>query len=264
MRRFDVTDDTMPRKTAASIAASATKVETALRAGQSKAAVRRLAQKEGFKGYSLFFAPCPADKARYPGLKYLWVIGPDLFPYDTMHLFLSNVVARLWELLAGENEKLGDDLPGVMSKASREAIGREIKAGRPTIPLNQARPLPDMCKDSSSYKSVDWMYFLLSVGEVVLADRMPDELFNKFMLLCRAGRLVFKPSLMTEQQQKEADKLLKRFCHAYYTHIYAGKDGRLRLCRPPLWPGWTLPPTYAHVVLHDRNGSFQPSASSAR
>jgi len=108
------------------------------------------------------------------------------------------------------------------------------------------------------------MYFVLSVGEVVLADRMPDELFNKFMLLCRAGRLVFKPSLMTEQKLKEADKLLKRFCHAYYTHIYAGKDGRLGLCRPPLWPCWTLPPTYAHVVLHDRNGSFQPRASSAR
>jgi len=58
-----------------------------------------------------------------------------------MHLFLRKVVARLWELLAGENQKLGDDQRGVMSKANREAIGREIKAGRPTIPLKKKRAL---------------------------------------------------------------------------------------------------------------------------
>jgi len=119
----------------------ATKVETARRAENSKAAVRRLAQKEGFEGDSLFFWPSPADKARYPGLKYLWGFGPDVVPYDTIHLFLSNIVARLWELFAGKDEKLGDDQPCVISKATREAIGREIKAGRPTIPLTQARAL---------------------------------------------------------------------------------------------------------------------------
>ena len=151
-----------------------------------------------------------------------------------MHLFLSSVVARLWELFACENERLGDDQPCVISKASREAIGREIKAGRPTIPLNQARALLDIYKQSSSYKAVDWMYFLLSVGEVVLAHRIPDEFFNMFVLPCRARRLLFKPSPMTERQLKEADKLLKRFRHAYYTHVYAGKDGRWRLRRPTI------------------------------
>jgi len=169
-RRVDVTGDTTPRRTAASVAASATAVETARRAGHSKAAERRLAQKDGFKGYSLFFAHSPADKARYPGLKYLW----HLVSYDTMHYFLSSVVARLWELFADENEKLGDDQPLVTSKASREAIGREIKAGRATIPLNKARALRDTSNHSSSYKAVDWMFFLLSAGEVVLADPVND------------------------------------------------------------------------------------------
>jgi len=70
------------------------------------------------------------------------------------------------------------------------------------------------------------MYFLLSVGEVVLAHRIPDECFNMFVLPCRARRLLFKPSPMTERQLKEADNLLKRFCQAYYTQVYAGKDGR--------------------------------------
>jgi len=109
LRKFDVSGNTTHRRTAASIAASAAKVEDARAAGQSKAAVRMLAQKEGIKGYSLFFSPSPEDKARYRALKYLWEIGPELLPYDTMHLFFCNVVPRLWELFAGENEKIGDD-----------------------------------------------------------------------------------------------------------------------------------------------------------
>jgi len=78
------------------------------------------------------------------------------------------------------------------------------------------------------------MYFLLSVGEVVLADRIPEEIFMMFMYLCQAGRLLFKPSAMTEDELKAADKLLKHFCHAFYRHVYAGKVERLRLCRPTI------------------------------
>jgi len=47
-------------------------------------------------------------------------------------------VPRLWELFAGENDKLGEALPWVMSKTVCEAIGREIKVDRKTVPLNQA------------------------------------------------------------------------------------------------------------------------------
>jgi len=256
-RRFDIDGDTTPRRTAATIASSAAKVEGARRAGQTKTAVRAIAQQEGFKGYSLFFAPSPEDKARYPALKYLWELGPELLPYDTMHLFLSNVVARLWELFAGENEKLGDDQPCVIPKATREAIGREIKAGGPTVPLSQARSLRDIQKHSGSYKAVDWLYFLLSAGEVVLADRIPEPFFKMFMMLCQAGRLLFKPSALTDNELKAVDNLLKGFCHAYYTHVYAGKEERLRLCRPtivalldvtanlrscgPAWSYWQFP-----------------------
>jgi len=76
------------------------------------------------------------------------------------------------------------------------------------------------------------MFFLLSIGEVVLADRIHDEFFQIFMLLCHAGRLLFKPSSMTAAELQAVDRLLKRFCHMYYTHVYAGKEERLRLCRP--------------------------------
>jgi len=101
------------------------------------------------------------------------------------------------------------------------------------------------------------MYFLLSVGEVVLADRVPEQFFKMLMLLCRAGSLLFKPSAMTDEQLKAADKYLKEKFHAYYAHVYSGKEERLRVCRPtnvalldvtanlrsgrPAWSYWQFP-----------------------
>jgi len=256
-RRFDVTGNTTPRRTGASIAASVKKVEDARRAEQRKAAVSALAQKEGFKGYSLFCCPSPEDKTRYPAMMYLSGIGPSLVPCDTMHLFLCNVVPRLWELFAGENDKLWDEQPWFIPKAYREAIGREIKAGRKTVPLIQARSLRDITKYSGSYKAVDWLYFLLSTGEVVLADRIPEELFKMFRHLCQAGLLIFLPGFFTKAKLREAENLTKRFCHTFYTSVYAGKEERLRECRPtvvalldvtanlrscgPAWTFWQFP-----------------------
>jgi len=255
--RFDVSGNSTPRRTVASISASVARVETARDEGRSKTAVSTLAQKEGFKGYSLFFFPSPDDKARYPALKYLWEIGPDLLPYDTMHLLLVNVVPRMWELFAGESDKLGEDQPWIIPKTVREAIGREVKAGRRTIPLSQARSLRDISKHSGSYKAVDWMFFLLSVGEVVLADRIPEPYFKMFMLLCHAGRIIFKPGSITKDELRAADRFLKRFCLEFYAHVYAGKEERLRVCRPtvvalldvtanlrscgPAWSYWQFP-----------------------
>ena len=232
--------------------------------GQRKAAVRTLAQKEGFKGYSLFFWPSPADEARYPALKYLWELGTDLVPYDTMHLFFCNVVPRLWQLLAGENEKLVEDQPCLIPRAVCETIGREIKAERPTVPLSQARSLRDIFKHSGSYKAVDWMYFLLSVGEVILAHRILEKFFKMFMCLCQAGRLLFKPSALTEDELKTLDKLLKRFWHAYYTYVYAGKVARLRLCQPTIVALLDVPGNLRSLALPGHFGIFLRSVSSAR
>lgn len=256
-RRFDVKGNTTPRRTAASVAASAEKVKDARRAGQSKAAVRALAQKEGINGHSLFFSPSPRDKRRYPALRYLWEFGPELVPCDTMHLFLCKVFPCPWELFSGEREQLGDDLPFLLPMATRETLGKEIKAGRSTVPASQARSLRDISKHSGSYKAIVWMYFLFSVGEVVLAGQIPEQYFNMFMLLCRAGRLLFKPSALTNEKLQEADKLIKSFCHENNAHVFAEIVERVRLCRPtivtlldvtanhwscgPAWSYWQLP-----------------------
>ena len=116
-RRFDVMGNTTPRRTAASILASVKEVEDSRWAQKSKAAIHALAQEKSFKGYSLFCCPSPEDKTRYQALRYLWGIGPSLVPYHTMHLLLCNVVPRLWEFFAGENDKLGDEQPWLIPEA---------------------------------------------------------------------------------------------------------------------------------------------------
>lgn len=151
-----------------------------------------------------------------------------------MPLVLCNVVRRLWELFSGENEQLDDDHPCLIPKAICEAIGREIRAGRPTVPLSQARTLRDIYKHSGSYKAVDWMYFLLCTGEVVLTDRIPEKFSKIFMEFCHVGRLHFKPGALTEDELNKADKHLKKFCHGHYTHVFAGKAERLRLYQPTI------------------------------
>jgi len=155
--RFYVKGDTPPRRTSESITAGVTQVESARTSGQNKATVRTSSQKEVFKGFSLFFWPRPPDKARYPSLQYLPGLGPDLEPYDTMHFFHFNVVSRLWQLFTGENENLWEDQACLIPKTVCGAIDREIKAGRPSVPLSQASSLRDIYQQSGSYKAVDWI-----------------------------------------------------------------------------------------------------------
>jgi len=56
------------RRTSVSIEVGVNREEDARKANKIKAAVSTLSQKEGFKGFSLFFYPSPEDKARYPAL----------------------------------------------------------------------------------------------------------------------------------------------------------------------------------------------------
>jgi len=121
-----------------------------------------------------------------------------------------------------------------MLKGTVTTIGREITAGCAFVPLAQARPLRDINEHSGSYKASDWIYFLLSIGEVVLADRLPEEYFKRFMHLCQAGRLLLWPSGLTEMELTTVERHVKNFCAAFYKYVYAGRPERVELCRLPV------------------------------
>jgi len=257
-RLFSVQGAVLERRSATSIWADAVRVETARQDGKSQAAVNAIAVKSGIRGYSLFFCPSPADQQRYPHLSYLWKLGAATLPYDPMHLFFSNVTHMLWRLVSGKYGVLGPSPePYIMSKQAAAAIGQEMEDGRATVPLAQARSLRNVAVHSASFKAVDWMFFVLSSGEAVLADRVPDNVFNTFMDLSRAARLLFRPSGITAVELAQVDKYLRRFCAGYYKHFYAGRTERLELCRStvaalldvvdnvrtcgPAWSFWQFP-----------------------
>jgi len=63
------------------------------------------------------------------------------------------------------------------------------------------------------------MSSVLSVGEVVLTDRIFEECFKLLMYLCQTGRLLFKPCALTEDE----------FCSGS-----AGRDCKPTFVRPCL------------------------------
>jgi len=203
------------RRTAHSIAKDAEEGEAARREGKSLAAVDALAIKSGIKGYSLFLSPSPEDKLRYPNRGYFSKIGPAALPYDTMHLVLSNVTQLLWALFSCEFGVMGTTPePYILPKTTVTAIGREIEAGRATVPSTQARSIRDINVHYRSYKASDWMFFLLSVGEVVLGNRLPEEIFVAFMYLCKAARLMFRPSGLSKVELTTVESHIKKICRA--------------------------------------------------
>jgi len=197
-RRFDAMGNLKTRRTSDNIREGGNKVKDAYKAVKSKAAGSILAQKEGFKSFSLFCFPRLENKVRYPATEYLWGIGPEMVLSEKMHLLWCIVVSRLCELLAGENDKQGGEKLWVIPEDFWAAVGRYIKARRRSVPRSQERSLRNITKHAGSYKAVDWLYLLLNVREFVLEDRIPEHFFKLFMQRCHAGRLIFKSGSSTE------------------------------------------------------------------
>jgi len=149
-----------------------------------------------------------------------------------MHLVFCNVVPLLWQLFSGEHGVLETSPESYIFPTSTvPMIGCEIVAGRATVPLAQARSLRDINVHWRSYKTADGLFFLLRVGEVVLADRVPEEFVQMCIHLCRAGRLLFRPSGLTEDDLGKVEGSTKNFCADFYKYVYGGQPERLGLCR---------------------------------
>jgi len=175
-----------------------------------------------------------------------------------MHLVLSNVTKGLWELFSGDFGVMGiKPEPYIMSKGAGTTIGREIANGRATVPLTQARALRDIQLHWKSYMASDWLFFLRSVGEVILCSRIPDEILMTFMHLCQAARLMFRTSGLSEEELRTVERHLKNFCRDFYKYINAERPERVRVCLPvvaalfdvvpnmraccPAWSYWQFP-----------------------
>ena len=105
------------------------------------------------------------------------------FPLDYMHLVCLGVVRKLLFLIAGElstEEKttFDDRLAEFNNRCSSEFARR----GRPLRDLNR-------------WKAVEFRYFLLYAGPIVLKGLISEEQYNNFLLLHTAISLLVSPSL---------------------------------------------------------------------
>jgi len=250
--RFYVDNCTVPRRTADSISRDASVVEEAKSTGRSLAYQHALSKKSGVKGHSLLFAPSEAMRRMYPHLVHFWSIIPAAAPYNIMHLLLQNVAPHPWRLFAGLVPVAGEaEEDYVMPKACVAIIGREIACARRTVPRARARALRNNYLHHRSYKAADWMYWLHSSAEVLLVGRNPEFSYDIFMSLCRACRLLMRPTGLTPAELAAVDADLKHFVRGYYASIYRGTWERLPLCWSVIaaildivenvracWPAW--------------------------
>lgn len=148
-----------------------------------------------------------------------------------MRFLLLNVAPLLWLLFSGQLGGQADLSHLALAPAIVAEIGRDLPKARATVPCSQARSLRNLAIIFQSYKAVDWLFFLLSTAEVVLADRLSPTLYGMVMHLVGASRVLFRPPPVTLEELKALDERIKSFCRAYYAHVYGGQDDRLPLCR---------------------------------
>lgn len=254
---FAVNGCPAPLRTAASIAVRVHEVESARLEGKPQARITKLSKLSGFKSYSLFCSPSAKQRLEYPGLTYMWECGPAIMPYDCMHLLLLNVTPLLWLIFSGQMGGNGDQ-PSYMAMAPAVVaeVGRELRDARATVPCSQARSLRNVAVSFRSYKAVDWMVFLLSTAEVVLAGRISGPLYDMLMHLVVACRLLFRPRPLSLEELTNAEDGLKRFCRDYYALVYRDGEARLPFCRSTITALLTSPETSAAA------GPFRPTGSS--
>lgn len=220
------------RRTAAGFASDARRVALAREQGAFQSAVGELVKNCGARAYSLLSCPRPADKQRIPHTKYLSAMGPSFVPYDTMHLIPANVVNSLWQLSTKIWTVPGDPLEEYhLTSADADLIGREIRGARGTVPESQARSLRDVRVHWKSYKDVDWLYFILSLVEAELTDRIPDIYYEMVMSLVKSCRLMFQPTALSRADVAAIKTGLEEFCESFYDDVYRHDPTRPTKCR---------------------------------
>lgn len=129
-----------------------------------------------------------------------------------MHLFFGNVVPNLWVLLSGQlpaGTDVVDDF--LLSANMRVYMGKQYRAAVRTVPVMQARSMRNIDKHSGSFKAVEWLFFLLCGGEALLYGKVPKFLYEVFMCLCWAGRLLFHSTPVSTGDLVKVDKEIKNF-----------------------------------------------------
>ena len=113
------------------------------------------------------------------------------FPLDYMHLVCLGVVRRLISLW------VDGPLQVRMPHNVRVSISEHLESLQHYTPVDFARK-PRSLFERSRWKATECRLFLLYTGPLVLKDNLPSELYQNFMLLSSAIRILAHPCLCYE------------------------------------------------------------------
>lgn len=117
-----------------------------------------------------------------------------------MHLILQTIVPFHWNMFSGVYNVQGQDAEAhAMTTAEVAAVGNELSQARATVSRSQARALRGVHIRFHSFKTGDWMVCSLPTSESVFAGQISDDAYLMFMALCKASRLLFRPSWAEDQ-----------------------------------------------------------------
>lgn len=74
------------------------------------------------------------------------------------------------------------------------------------------------------------MDVVLCTAEAVLADRLPKNIYNVFMSLARARRILFWPRGLSQTEVRLIEKELRTFCDWFYALMYTRLIEQHPLC----------------------------------
>lgn len=127
-----------------------------------------------------------------------------LFPLDYMHLLCLGIMKRLLHIWAG-----GRYGRGKLSTEQQCELSSRLKSFRSHLPSMFQRK-PRGIEELDRWKATEYRTFLLYAGPVALKKLLPDKLYEHFLVLHVATRLLAMPSTYRTQNQY-ADNLLKYF-----------------------------------------------------
>ena len=112
-----------------------------------------------------------------------------------MHLFCNGIMKKILDFLHTGNLNVRLDV------RSRLELGRRLESIKTQIPLEFQRKTRSTAS-LAKWKATEFRFFLLYCGPVVLKHLLRNELYNHFLLLHVAARI-----LCSEE-----------FCHLYFAH----------------------------------------------
>lgn len=131
------------------------------------------------------------------------ILFPWSFPPDIMHIFFENVMKQLltaWEgkyKTGTQEERAGDGF--VIAEEAWASMSRDILLSNTTVPTQLARTFNAPLETRGTWTADTYAYFLLFLGPIVLANRLPDLYYAHFLKLSAMARRITKTALTRKE-----------------------------------------------------------------